>query len=370
MKLLCFIDNLGSGGAQRQLVNLAILFKGGGHEVEFLVYDSNDFFLPLLEAHGIPVSRIGNGSYLQRIIGCRRHLRRSDCDVVIAFLDTPNFLACLSAIGRHKWRLITNELSARKASFEDAMPRFLKLFQRFSDLLICNSVNAKSLWLGLSPWISDKIQVIYNPVLLGELECELRADAGARRRMVVVATYHEMKNPIVLVQAVAALPEDEKNRLKVDWYGATESVRGDTSVYDSTRKAAVELGLDEVMTFHPATDRIYNVMQSADIIGLFSDYEGLPNAICEAMTLGKPVIMTKVSDYQVLVDEGNGFLCASADVHGLKSAIEAMLATSDDELAAKGRESGRRAHELFDPERIVAQWTAAFGSVVERDGRS
>lgn len=40
MKILCVIDCLGSGGAQRQLVNLATAFKEKGHEVSFLVYHS------------------------------------------------------------------------------------------------------------------------------------------------------------------------------------------------------------------------------------------------------------------------------------------------------------------------------------------
>jgi len=38
MIILCVIDTLGSGGAQRQLVNIAIGFKERGHTVSFLVY--------------------------------------------------------------------------------------------------------------------------------------------------------------------------------------------------------------------------------------------------------------------------------------------------------------------------------------------
>ena len=35
MNILCVIDILGSGGAQRQLVNIAIGFKERGHTVSF-----------------------------------------------------------------------------------------------------------------------------------------------------------------------------------------------------------------------------------------------------------------------------------------------------------------------------------------------
>ena len=45
MKILLVIDSLGSGGAQRQIVNLAKGLKKNGHIVEIFIYDnSNNFF--------------------------------------------------------------------------------------------------------------------------------------------------------------------------------------------------------------------------------------------------------------------------------------------------------------------------------------
>jgi len=55
MKLLFVIDNLGSGGAQRQMINLARELKTRGHHVEFFVYYPHDHYLPLLDEVGIPV---------------------------------------------------------------------------------------------------------------------------------------------------------------------------------------------------------------------------------------------------------------------------------------------------------------------------
>ena len=49
MKIVLFIDGLGFGGAQRQIVNLAVELKRGGHEIEFLCYnrDKNNGFCSL-----------------------------------------------------------------------------------------------------------------------------------------------------------------------------------------------------------------------------------------------------------------------------------------------------------------------------------
>lgn len=44
MKILLLIDSLGSGGAQRQIITLAALFKQQGQEVSFLLYADEGFF--------------------------------------------------------------------------------------------------------------------------------------------------------------------------------------------------------------------------------------------------------------------------------------------------------------------------------------
>ena len=45
-----------------------------------------------------------------------------------------------------------------------------------------------------------------------------------------------------------------------------------------------------------------NIMNNTYFIGLFSEFEGFQNVICEGMMLGKPIIMSRVSDYKDLVD--------------------------------------------------------------------
>ena len=59
------------------------------------------------------------------------------------------------------------------------------------------------------------------------------------------------------------------------------------SYYDPLLKESLELiqskGLDKVITFFEATLDIKSIIQYSDAVGLFSTFEGFPNAICEAM---------------------------------------------------------------------------------------
>ena len=142
MKILCLIDGLGSGGAQRQLVNLAVLLKKK-HDITFTCYYDANFFEKQLTAEGIAIHWIKNKNALERIVKVRRFIKACDPDIVISYLETPNFLSCISAVGKHGWKVITNERSASEASFAGLKSKIFKWFERYSDWTVCNSYNAQ-----------------------------------------------------------------------------------------------------------------------------------------------------------------------------------------------------------------------------------
>jgi hypothetical protein len=68
MKILCIIDCLGPGGAQRQLVELGLGFKEKAHEVSFLTYFNAPFFNQVLEEAGISLYCIEEPGYFKRFL--------------------------------------------------------------------------------------------------------------------------------------------------------------------------------------------------------------------------------------------------------------------------------------------------------------
>lgn len=166
--IVLFIDNLGSGGAQRQVVNIAVLLKQVGYCVRVLVYQNIPFYKPLLDKENIKVDLVESASYFYRIINIRKYFMKSDADVVIAFLETPCFLACLSKIGNKKWKLITTERSAKMATFTSHRNRIMNYCERFSDAKVGNSEYAMKLWEKYYPQFSDKYSVIYNIISVPE----------------------------------------------------------------------------------------------------------------------------------------------------------------------------------------------------------
>lgn len=354
-KITLFIDNLGSGGAQRQIVNLAVLLKQKGYDVSLLVYADVPFYKPLLDQQEIPVNLRTSRSIIGRIYRIRKYLRSTKQDVVIAFLETPGFLACLSKIGGARWKLITSERSAKESTFTNRKNRIYNRFERFSDAKVCNSVNALNLWKKHYPQYSDRYCVIYNPVMIPERYLSAETIQADKRSIVVAASYQELKNPLGVIEALRKLDVSDRERIEIDWYGQTEVTTGNSEIYQEACRRVKVYGLEQSIHLHPATDQIYQHMSESTAVGLFSKVEGLPNTICEAMMLGKPITMSKVSDYNTLVD-GNGFLCDPNSYDSICNALRSFLHASDEELTEMGRRSRALAEGLFMPESVVQQW--------------
>ena len=357
-RVVMFIDSLGSGGAQRQVVNVARLLKQVGYDIEVLVYRDLPFYNHILEEAGIPIALIDAKNYASRLLKSRRWLNRSHADVVIAFLETPGFISCFSKIGHKKWKLITTERSAKMETFTSRRGRIYNQFERFSNAKVGNSENAISMWRKYYPQYNDKYSVIYNCVSVPE-EYTSRVHTyrvNGKLRITVAASYQELKNPFRVIEAVNLLSDEEKAQLDLRWYGRIEVTTGNTDVYDRAVEMIKEYHLEGCVHLESETNEIYRLMTESDVIGLFSTVEGLPNAVCEGMTIGRPILMSRVSDYDVLVSD-NGVLCDPELVESLRDALASMLSLSAQELERMGLASQKRAEALFSADAITKQWS-------------
>lgn len=356
-QILCLIDNLGSGGAQRQLTTLAILWQKQGYNVKFLVYGTADFFKSVLDKEQIKIDRIDSKNYLDRIIKVRKYLRNGNQDVVVSFLDTPNFLACISKIGGAKWKLIISERSCLESNFTSKRALLTKWVVRFADKIICNSYQASLLWKKFYPKYENKIDVIYNAVTLNlDENIVYTPKINGKLKMVVASSFQPLKNVLGLINAFSFLSKEEQKKIEVYWYGSNNDGINFNQNYINANRLINDMGLKDIVHLEDATSNIHSIMYNCDIVGLFSKYEGLPNVICEAMMMGKPIIMTKVSDYKSFMSNKNGALCGSDTPKDICSSLRKIINLSVDELESMGENSKAIAYKLFSADVIICKW--------------
>ncbi len=95
--------------------------------------------------------------------------------------------------------------------------------------------------------------------------------------------------------------------------------------------------------------------------------EGLPVVVMEAMSVGRPVVTTRIAGIPELVREGvDGWLVPPGDVQALKLAMRACLEATPEQLLAMGREANaqvRRRHDAdVEASKLVEYFTQAVAA--------
>lgn len=346
MKILCFIDCLGSGGAQRQLVQIGLGLKNRGHEVEFLVYHDTPFFNATLEANGIKIHLIQEANPFKRILKVRKFFKASKPNAVISFLETPVFISELIASPFRKWKLIVGERSADPNIRKSFKRRLFRWLHFRADYIVANSQANIDLIKSINPFLrAKKLKVIYNIIRIENLSnlCPSTENTSNERFILtVVASHQSWKNATGLIEAVNLLNDTEKDRLRVYWYG--DKYRDDS--YANALKLTESYKLEEVFNFYNHEPAIFDKICEGDALGLFSFFEGFPNAVCEAMILGKPVIASRVSDLPSFLEDR--FLCDPKNHSDISISISYLMNLSKKELKEIGDNNRIKALSMFD----------------------
>lgn len=362
MKKILFMGGLTSGGAEHQMVIIASALSRRGYDVSYLYADDTEFFKPLLVDAGLKIIKI-NESKLSSLLKlniprltCKVYniLKTGHYDTVVSFLGMWNFENCLFAKCRKtKHKAITGLRNSRDSVLLSKREKFYTKYEKYAELKVCNSENAKRIFAQYFPEHKDKLITIYNAVSSPTITSTYSIQQNNKTNIIIPASYRDVKNPFGLLEALKLLDDESKAKLHITWYG---NISAGKAVYDKMLEQITTNDLAGIIELKDATTDIVNRINESDIVGLFSKSEGLPNAICEGMLLGKPIIMTRVSDYDVLVDESNGVLCDWDKPKTIAEALQKIANVSDNELVKMGESSKGKAKKLFSEEYIIKQW--------------
>lgn len=139
--------------------------------------------------------------------------------------------------------------------------------------------------------------------------------AGAGPILGSVGSFEHRKGQIVLLKAVA--------EMRATLPDVHLILVGDGPDEELLKTKVREMGLEGSVTFFPFTREPAHVFEVIDILVLSSLYkEGLPNVILEAMSMGLPVVASRMAGVpEVVIDGETGWMTEPGDVHGLADAV-------------------------------------------------
>lgn len=356
MKIICLIEDLNSGGAERQLSGLAELLKSRGHDVEVWTYYPGNFYLPnLVKAH-VKYKYVATAqSPIKRIPVLLSEIRKARPDVVISYLDTACIIACIIKKIWDKFCLIVSE---RNTTQELTCREKIKFFAyRAANYVIPNSNTQANFITEHYPKLANKVHCITNFIdtdLFSPATCTPVSNAVLK--ILTVARVMPQKNLFCYMHAIKRVI-DSGYAVHIDWYGA----KVEKNYYNECIKLIHELHLEGVFCLHKPETDIVSVYRDADVFCLPSLYEGFPNVVCEAMGCGLPILCSNVCDNASIVKEGsNGLLFNPCDEYDMASTIMTFAKLPIDRKRQMGEESRHRALNLFSKATFVKAYEALF----------
>lgn len=236
-------------------------------------------------------------------------------DVVISFYNDLCALTALGIIGLHI-PLIYSERNDPKRTNQRLLDRlYRKIVECMADKIVFQTAGAQRCY---SKRVQEKSTVILNPVNTNGFS---RHDFSCEKSEIVsVGRLEAQKNQKLLIDAFELIASDFPE-YQLTIYGEG-SLRKELEDYIKAK------GLQERVFLPGNKNNIQEHIKDASLFVLSSDYEGIPNALIEAMAIGLPCVSTDCSPggARELIKEGvNGLITPCGDARKLSDAMRMLL---------------------------------------------
>jgi glycosyltransferase involved in cell wall biosynthesis len=204
--------------------------------------------------------------------------------------------------------------------------------------------------------IQKKSVVIPNPVYMKYDDYTI---PNKREKIIVnVGRLHHQKNQRLLISAFNEIAEEFPD-YNLHIYGQDGGLESELKEYVHW------LQLDKRICFMGTTSNLWDEILNASLFVLSSDYEGMPNALMEAMALGIPCVSTDCppgGPAALIKHNENGLLCPINDVKSLMNCMRLML--KDRERAEKMALLAKEICYTHTVEKVMNQWRNYINQVV------
>ena len=173
-------------------------------------------------------------------------------------------------------------------------------------------------------------------------------DAGETGYVMTAGRLTAQKNQAMLIRSFAAIAGDVEEELRI--YGEGELRR-------SLEALIAQLGMEGRIRLMGASDDMPAALAGCKLFVLSSDFEGMPNALLEAMAAGRCCVSTACpcgGPEAVLENGVNGLLVPVGEEEALSAAMLELL--KDEEKRRTLAAAARERAEAFRPEAIFAYW--------------
>lgn len=320
-------NNVGTGGAERVICNLANRMAKDGHIVHIICYKKFDSFYYELEKNVsiLELDPLINNRklWIQRKLSGIINLFRlyhaiKGSDKIISFYTRQN---CYSILMGHlrKIPVICAERDHFFLNDGKINHKLRNMLYPHADGFI-HQTNMAQEWLRKNEGVQCDDIVIPNPLWIDDFPNREPIPG----KIVAVGRLEKQKNYEEMIDAFYLVNQKRKE--------ATLHIFGEGSCREELALQIDALGLRDVVFLEGMTKNVVEVYRQADIFVMFSHGEGYPNALMEALAMGVPSVSSDcpVGGPRDMIQNGkNGFLVPCSDKHAFSEKIIELLDNPD-----------------------------------------
>ncbi len=323
MRVLQVINSLGTGGAEKLLLDAIPKFREKGVEMDLLLLNGTEYpFLEKLKQLTTGnIYSLGNGSVYKptHIFKIVSFLKRYDL-VHVHLFPSLYWTAFAKSLSFSRTLLVYTEHNTSNRRREKLIFKWLDRFvyKRYARIItIAEEVdNNLKEHLGRK---GDVFSLIPNGIdidAIQNVEPAKKEDFGLRaedRVLLQVSSFTPQKDQITLIKALAKLPHDIK--LLLVGKGPTQ---------EACEALVEELNLQDRVQFLGVRMDIPQLLKMADVVVLSSHYEGLSLSSIEGLSSGRPLVASDAPGLAPVVKDA-GILFPIGDTEALSEGIQKLL---------------------------------------------
>lgn len=348
-------EGMENGGAEKVIATLSNSFVANGYKVTILgvasmeeesFYKLNDGVEYICLHKGLEKKLSG----IKRVRALHKTLKLLKPDVVISFLPHVIVYTYFSMYGI-KAPLIVSE---RNDPHSDPKGKILRLLKRYvyskADGCVFQTKDARNYF---PSFIRKKSAVIHNPIIVN-----YNGDISANKNNIIISVGRltPQKNYQCLLEAFT-LFHQKYNSYNLHIYG-------NGPLKEELQNAIESKGLKDSVTLMGVSSTWHTDEIDSAMFVSSSDYEGMPNALAEAICLGIPCVATDCpigGTKELILDGVNGYLCNVNDSNDLFIKMEKALQL---QINACDVETFKSAHSVS---RISKLWLNYIKNIIEKE---
>ena len=366
--VLFLLNNLGIGGSERKIVRLANRLKEDGVHVTLACLNGPFTIEPKIR-RDVPLTKIDRQGKFS--LGAVWRLRQAITSQRPATIIAVNLyaalyiaLACFMLPYRPRTVALVNTSTFRGHPFWKRM--YQRVLGRF-DHTVHGSEAQRGFWFkaGCKSWAGSS--VIYNGVDSNHFEStqvfeaskRVRAQLGLKPDSLLVGTVgmcRPEKNQEVLLTTL--------RRLRVARVDAHLAIAGDGPLKEHLKRRAAALEVADRVHFLGALEDVRPLLGALDVFLLPSNaVESFSNAALEAMSMGRPVILSDIGGAREMIHDGvEGYVVAPTELEARLPALIAALYADKRKRQQMGIAARNRATSCFSVSAMVAGYRGLLGN--------